>query len=925
MIRSYYSYVVVCCALLASLWAIPSPAGEEKAAEHIYFGCALRDLPLTAGKLPEDDSISNFIWTNNPWNGCRVVLDGPGESYVFLSTSIRDSWLYARTKPGQALKGRIICVPEKYSSASTIVSFELPAEKANRNLRSSYFQAKETYYARLWQRGFTGSAWFRHQVDVARAESRAAGITPAPLNENFRRTTFRNESDEMFDLMSGGRAISENLQLRREMFNGTSADNQLVALDTVPGITTKEVDWPKLIKGLDPKIDSLAALIPADQHAVFFPSFTELLRIADEAEAGATPLVYAIEPRAEDAGTIDRYQTQLCLSRSGLSRVLGPKYIRSVAITGSDLNYRTGTDVAILFEAVDVKELHALLKTKIQLATLLRRDLTQFQGRIDGFEYEGYFSDDRSISSYLMKLGNAVIVSNSRVQMSNLVQAHLQRVPSLSALPEMKYFRDRYKLGDANEHAFVMLSDATIRRWCGPRWRIGSARQVRELATMMELTTQRLDELVQRKTTAKPLDPEVFQTKVDDYRLQPEGIESPSVGSLRFLIPIAELPLATATRKEVADYSMWRDGYQRNWTRGFDPIAIRLTLQPERIATDVTVLPLIDNTRYAELISTSRGSTLSKQACDAHAGALLQFALSVNAKNMEPPSRFASSLVQYLVDEEYLGNSLEVYLDDDPLWAELAKLSPDELRTRLEKRCPNLPLAIRIGVKDSQAAVKGNIDKAGRLEVLVTAFLGFSKRTIETHRGVRYVNLVNERDNGFILPNLYLTVCGDALTVTLNERTLKNSIDRSLGEQPALKAQQKEVYLPLELGKQAILHVDAKAFELMDTVSVTPRQREIQNLAWSNIPILNEWRRLYPEQDPVELHARLWKTRLVCPGGGKYVWNDEWQTMESTAFGHPAQPKSGPLPSLASLGIRAADFGLTFVDGGLRARVEIQR
>ncbi len=258
------------------------------------------------------------------------------------------------------------------------------------------------------------------------------------------------------------------------------------------------------------------------------------------------------------------------------------------------------------------------------------------------------------------------------------------------------------------------------------------------------------------------------------------------------------------------------------------------------------MLPLIDNTRYAELINISQGSTLTKQIGDIHNEALLHFCVECEPKKMELPPRFASFLLHYLVDEEYLGNSLEIYLDDDPLWAELAKLSPDELRTRLERRCPSLPLAIRVAVNDLAAATKGNVDKAGRLETLVTSFLGFSKRTIETYRGVRYVNLVNEREDRFILPNLYVTVCGDALTMTLNERTLKNSIDRSLAEQPVNKTPPKVVYLLRDLGQQAILHVDTKTFELMDMVSITPRQREMQNLAWSNIPILNEWRRYIP-------------------------------------------------------------------------------
>ena len=51
---------------------------------------------------------------------------------------------------------------------------------------------------------------------------------------------------------------------------------------------------------------------------------------------------------------------------------------------------------------------------------------------------------------------------------------------------------------------------------------------------------------------------------------------------------------------------------------------------------------------------------------------------------------------------------------------------------------------------------------------------------------------------------------------------------------------------------------------------------------------------MFPDQDPVKVHERLWHTTLVCPGGGKYVWNDQWKTMESTVYGHPGQPKEGP-------------------------------
>ena len=68
----------------------------------------------------------------------------------------------------------------------------------------------------------------------------------------------------------------------------------------------------------------------------------------------------------------------------------------------------------------------------------------------------------------------------------------------------------------------------------------------------------------------------------------------------------------------------------------------------------------------------------------------------------------------------------------------------------------------------------------------------------------------------------------------------------------------------------------------------------MQRLSWANIPILNEWKRLFPDRDPLDAHEQLWHVRLLDPAGGDYKWNDEWQTMESTTHGHPAQPKPGP-------------------------------
>ncbi len=134
------------------------------------------------------------------------------------------------------------------------------------------------------------------------------------------------------------------------------------------------------------------------------------------------------------------------------------------------------------------------------------------------------------------------------------------------------------------------------------------------------------------------------------------------------------------------------------------------------------------------------------------------------------------------------------------------------------------------------------------------------------------------------------------------------------------------------LGESFCLQLDRRMIDILHGSILgvidrthNPAEAAMQLRSWSNIPILNEWKRLFPDEDPVKLHDRLWHTTLVCPGGGKYVWNDQWKTMESTVYGHPGQPKKGPDATAGLQLYQNANFGLTFEDQGLRARMELQR
>ena len=58
---------------------------------------------------------------------------------------------------------------------------------------------------------------------------------------------------------------------------------------------------------------------------------------------------------------------------------------------------------------------------------------------------------------------------------------------SLGATDEYTFFRTRYPRGVDSETGLLILSDATIRRWCSPKWRIAASRRTRVAAAMADI------------------------------------------------------------------------------------------------------------------------------------------------------------------------------------------------------------------------------------------------------------------------------------------------------------------------------------------------------------------------------------------------------------------------------------------------------
>ena len=167
---------------------------------------------------------------------------------------------------------------------------------------------------------------------------------------------------------------------------------------------------------------------------------------------------------------------------------------------------------------------------------------------------------------------------------------------------------------------------------------------------------------------------------------------------------------------------------------------------------------------------------------------------------------------------------------------------------------------------------------------------------------------------------VYYAVTPKALVVSLSEPMIKRAIDRQ-------QAPGDDTSSPKSswLGENMAVHVKGAGMAMVQALFDHNAEDLLRKRSWGNLIILNEWHRRFGNTSPVALHQRLWQTRLVCPAGGKYVWNEALNSMESTVFGCPASPQTPQsLPNVLT-SLKGGNMGLTFEDDGLRARAEIKR
>ena len=423
---------------------------------------------------------------------------------------------------------------------------------------------------------------------------------------------------EMMDTTTGLHSLDEALQTRRRVWS-RSSEKADIPIKTVAAPRVVAHPWRAMLAGLKTAVPSekLAEAVPAEFSYLRARRIDTFLRLLDQIDTWITPAVAVVDREFADRGLGQRYQTQLGLERTPLSRLFGPAVLAELGLCTSDAYVREGTDVTVLFRAKDRPLLMRALDGMLDGHRQRHPDLSVRTARIAGLDVRIATTPDGVVRQHRASLGDLEIVSNSAVALERVLQAAQRQRPRLADELDFQYMLAR-DVGTADD-LLGFLGERFIAETVGPRQKIWEARRVMaaaELATpgyaallygwMYGRAPRDSDELVRSQLLDRQYLVHHDGTPIE---FVPGHAARSKWGTLASLTPIIDLtaPLDFLTNSEVEGYRRFASMYEGTWSEYVDPIALRVSASAvengvARWTFDLRVLPLLRTRDYRELL-----------------------------------------------------------------------------------------------------------------------------------------------------------------------------------------------------------------------------------------------------------------------------------------------------------------------------------
>jgi len=389
------------------------------------------------------------------------------------------------------------------------------------------------------------------------------------------------------------------------------------------GSTTGSRSWEEMLAervaaGHKAEVSPLAMAVPADQYFAVVGSLGELL------DASGVWVDQVFADRAGSAKTgepLRRLMRQLAIQSDATSRPVFEAVVDEVAVTGSDLRFRNGGDVSVLFQVSQPAVFRFRMESLLATAEKSHPDAVRSTGKILGVDYTAVTTADRSVNVFsAYPKPNLHVRSNSKIALQRVLEAIAGKtadgapVRRLGETAEFQYVRTLMPRGAEEEDCLIHLSTSFAERFAVAqselldKQRMAAYNHLRMIghAAMLYRTqfgrpAESLEQLAESGCA-----PGVFGQ--DDlacpaggtYRLAADGFTGVSsvFGSARHLTPSCEIPRAESA---VEDPEQDPPPAESSPDVG-GPLAVKIGLTPERCRMEVLLVLPVEASENNEIL-----------------------------------------------------------------------------------------------------------------------------------------------------------------------------------------------------------------------------------------------------------------------------------------------------------------------------------
>jgi hypothetical protein len=782
------------------------------------------------------------------------------------------------------------------------------------------------------------------------------GVTPPPLQRPA--LTEPELEANLYHTFTGAQAIQEALQ-RYTLTQSSRTEDHTIHISQLNGPSLQSLPYEVLLakkkeKNIQPQVPEVARLVPEDQYMLHFNSVKTAGELFDLSIDWGSSLLRLFTLQARDNRTQEKLEDQLCLSRQGLTNLAAEGVIGELALTGSDPFVVEGTDVTVL---VRLRKADVFEKSAGGWLEQVKKKVPEVQER--EFNYRGHrlqarYTEDRAVSSFMVRLGDYAVFSNSHRAIRKVVDTQSSSQPSLADALDFRYVTTLLPPSTDASSGYLYASEAFLKRLVSPAAKIAEKRRFQAYNNLVMINNASLLYRMETGTSPSSLTDLTEGRYLDARKLicpsggayswdarHDSGVSS-VYNRLRYLTPNLEVSILKVSPQESQQYERYRQRYEQFWSGLFDPIAMRITMGP-RVRLESCVLPLANGSLYRDLRDRLARKPLPLRTETIAPSAVLSL-LAVSGRQAN--AAFLKGLPGVpevleadptLTDLSWIGDRLSLHFCDDD---SILQIDPTLLR-------PLNELGLNIGLTEQTlasfglAAIKMPVyvtldvedrDKAARLLEKLLSRLPLKKGTLLTMpTALDAYRLPDYKSHAIYVLSyriyalkvrLHVALVGDQLVAATKARTLQEVIDSAI---------RKDNRPPAEA--HALLRFNQRSLNRLKGDVQLYWEEKSRQAAHENIMPIYTLTRLYgvPVSEVNKLAQSKYGVSYICPDGGEFVYDPGTDEVLSTVFGnrqHPRQNESlSPKSSFARFLDRLEEITATlrFEEEGLIATVEIAR